>query len=61
MTFRAQMFFTDDIPKFYCGMRGVEISIGRKWVRITEPATGRRARISMIRWERVKHRATVSA
>lgn len=61
MTFKAQMFFTDDIPQFYCGRRGVEIKVGRKWVRIYEPATRKRARISMKRWERVKHRAAVQS
>lgn len=60
MTFKTQMYFTDDVPKFYCGMRGVEIKIGRKWVRILEPATGRKARIRMSHWERIKHRAKVT-
>jgi hypothetical protein len=41
------------------GFRGITIeSVGRKWVKIRETATGRSARIERGVWERMEKRTT---
>lgn len=49
---QARVYFQDEAPKIGCGWRFINIlSIGSKWVRFEEHATGRRARMSRKAWE----------
>jgi hypothetical protein len=53
-TINGRWRFSDELGRIPCGERGVEIMIGRKWVRFVELATGRRSRLSRSRYEQVK-------
>jgi len=42
-----RIYFMDEAPRIGCGYRDCTVKIGRRWVRITERATGKRARFSL--------------
>ena len=45
----------DEIPKFGCGWRRlIVLARGRKWVRLLQPANGRRARINTAVWDQIE-------
>jgi len=54
---RADIYFEDECPRIGCGWRRVFVKVGRKWVRIEEQATGRRARFKMKAWAPLGARA----
>ena len=51
--------FANEAPRIGCGERGVYIERGRKWVVITECATGARCRLPLAVFEKVKERRVV--
>lgn len=46
--------FADEAPRIGCGERGVIITRGHKWTRFEECATGRRAKMTTVVFDRVK-------
>lgn len=46
-TYRADIYFQDEAPRLGCGWRRCEVKIGRRWLRLTECATGRRQRLPL--------------
>ncbi len=45
--FQRNIYFTYQAPRIGCGFRYCDVYVGRKWVRIVERATKKRARFSM--------------
>lgn len=52
----VEIYFHDEAPKIGCGWRRCNIEVGRKWVRITERATGARVRLPKSRLQTLKPR-----
>ena len=44
---KADCYFQDEAPRIGCGWRRCNVVIGRKWIRITERATGKKAKLPM--------------
>lgn len=45
---KADVYFQDEAPRIGCGWRRCNVMIGRKWIRITERATGKRAKLPKV-------------
>lgn len=54
MIIEARWRFQDEAPRIGQGERGVIIQVGHKWVRFTERATGRKAKMRREMYELVK-------
>ena len=59
MIFNGRWRFVDEVGRIPCGERGVAVRVGRKWVRFTESATRRTARVSRAQFERTKSRRLI--
>lgn len=44
---KADVYFQDEAPRIGCGWRRCDVIVGRKWIRIIERATGRKAKLPM--------------
>lgn len=53
-----KIHFADECwPQIRCGQRTVSVQIGRKWVRITDPATSRKKRLTVAAWQALQQHA----
>jgi hypothetical protein len=48
-----QVYITDQCPRIGCGVRLVEVKIGRKWVYLTSITDKVKQRISMKKWNQI--------
>jgi hypothetical protein len=60
VTIKGRWRFADEAKTIGCGERGVNILIGRKWVRITERATGSRVKLRKSIYEELAPRRLLS-
>ena len=44
--FRADLYFADQHRRMACGWRRCTVQVGRRWLRITEDATGTRIKLA---------------
>lgn len=44
---KADVYFQDEAPRIGCGWRRCDVRVGRLWIRFTERATGKRAKLPM--------------
>lgn len=59
---QRRVYFEDEAPSLGAGWRGVDVvSVGRKWVRLRSPFTGRRARLPRPVWDRLVAAALAEA
>lgn len=47
----TRIYFEDEAPRIGCGNRWVTVTVGRKWVRVVENATGARAKFTVKQFE----------
>lgn len=59
MSIKARWRFADEAPRIGCGERGVNVLVGRKWVRIVERSTGNRVKLPVEVFEKLKPRRMV--
>ena len=50
---RATIHLMDECPKLGCGLRIVNIKVGRKWAYLTDVANGRRQKITLATLEKL--------
>ncbi len=55
-----RIHFNDEAPRIGSGWRKVEVSIGRKWVKVRCVATGKLAKFSKIQWSQIDHEQRLS-
>lgn len=49
----ARLYFEDEAPQIGCGWRVVNVTVGRKWVRVSVPANGARARFARSQFTKI--------
>lgn len=58
---KLQVYLEDEAPKIGAGWRLVNATVGRKWVRMVESGSGRKAKLTVDVWKRLTKRDTNGA